>query len=81
MERVRKHTRRYTTTLGREATAIVDRLSKVRTAAGEDRRRPQAGNREGSASKGGEGVDGQPSGPPTKRKEVADAWQRQHLRA
>jgi hypothetical protein len=64
MEKRTKHLRRYTTTLGREATAIVDRLREVRTAAGEDHRRPQAGSREGvQASKGGEGDD-RPCAPP-----------------
>ena len=50
------------------AERVVRRLEqqkkKVRTAAGEDHRRPQAGSREGvQASKGGEGDD-RPCAPP-----------------
>ena len=81
MDKRTTHTQTRTISLGDQARAIVDRLKMTRTAAGEDRRRPQAGAKGGRIASKGEGESGQPSGPPTKRKEVADAWQRQHLRA
>jgi hypothetical protein len=63
MEKRTKHTRTGTIALGLAAKAIVDRLREVRTAAGEDHRRPQAGAKGGRIASKGEGED-RPQAPP-----------------